>query len=379
MRIITSYITKDLLVYFLAALLVFTFFLVLGGSLMAMREFAGKGIDLGLFLKYFLIGIPYLLSFSIPMSLLTATLLTFGRLSADNEITAMRACGISIFRIFVPAILLGVALTLLCININDTIFAECHFAKRKLEQNIGMMDPAAFLEPGRPIDFFPGYDINIESKDEERFYNVSITEWMEEDRRRFIKAKSGRVMPADDKNKITLELYDGTLEEPDPDKEHKWFIGNFGVYVVKLSADKDIKKTGAIYRKYKDRTISDLIGLAKEYNSWTKLKGATEETKHGARKMISQVLTEIQERLALAFSCLAFVIIGLPLAIKTHRTEKSVGVAISLLLVAFFQGGIIFAKAIDKDYYLRPYLFMWLPNVILITIGIILIYRISRK
>lgn len=378
MRILTAYITKDLIVYFLTALLVFTFFLFLG-SLLALKELAVKGIDTAFFLKYILFGIPFLLSFSMPMSILTATLLIFGRLSSDNEITAMRACGISIFRIFIPPILVAVALTLLCVIINDTIFAECHYALRKLERGIGKQDPGAFLEAGRTIDFFPGYDINIERKDDKKFHNVFITEYLEDGKRRFIKAKSGKILPADEEDKITLELYNGTMEEPDPDKEHKWFIGNFGVYVVKLSAEEDIKKKDTIYRKYKDRNILDLMGLAREYDSWTKLRGASGETKHEARKMISEVYTEIQKRLSLAFSCLAFVIIALPLGVKTHRTEKSIGVAMSLLLVAFYQGLIIFAKAIDKDYHLRPYLFMWLPNVILIAIGIILIYRISRK
>ena len=344
-----------------------------------MREFAVTGLDPVLFMKYFLFGIPYLLSFSIPMSILTATLLIFGRLSADNEITAMRACGIPIFRIFVPVLLLALALTLLCIIINDVIFAECHYAMRRIEHGIGKKDPAAFLEPGRTIDFFPGYDINIERKEGDKFHNVFITEYMEDEKRRFIKAKYGRVLPVDDDDMITLELYEGTMEEPDPDKERKWFIGNFGVYIVKLSAEEDIKKTEAVYRKYKDRTIGDLLGLAREYDSWTKIPGATEETKHEARKMIAQVLTETQKRLSLAFSCMAFVVIGLPLAIKTQRTEKSIGVALSLALVAFYQGLIIFAKAIDKDYSLHPHLFMWLPNVILIAIGIYLIHRLSRK
>src|SRR3989338_1742132 len=112
MKILRSYIMNELLTAFALSLAVFTFVLVMGNIVKLAEMVITKGVDLVYVVKLFGYLTPYLLSFSVPMSILTATLLCFGRLSSDNEITAMRASGVSLYKMSFPVIMIGLALSL---------------------------------------------------------------------------------------------------------------------------------------------------------------------------------------------------------------------------------------------------------------------------
>ena len=114
MRVLNRYFLADFLSYFILTLLVFTFVMYLGGMIKAI-DLMSQGISGKIILQIFAYQIPYILTFTIPMSTLTATLLLFGRLSIDGEITALRACGLSLSQIVSPVLLLAVLLTLVCV------------------------------------------------------------------------------------------------------------------------------------------------------------------------------------------------------------------------------------------------------------------------
>ncbi len=93
MRILRNYILKELLWPFLLSLVIFNFVLLMGNLIKLAELMVNKGVSIIFVLKLFLFLIPSLLSLTIPMAVLTATLLAFGRLASDNEITSMRASG----------------------------------------------------------------------------------------------------------------------------------------------------------------------------------------------------------------------------------------------------------------------------------------------
>ena len=96
MKILKKYILREVFVMFLFSLIVFTFVLVTGNLVKLADLVINKGVDISKVGKLFLFLIPFLLSYTIPMSTLSATLLVFGRLSSDNEILALRANGVSL-------------------------------------------------------------------------------------------------------------------------------------------------------------------------------------------------------------------------------------------------------------------------------------------
>ena len=112
MKILRKYLIREIIVMFLFSLTIFTFTLVIGNIIKLAELVINRGVDIKLVGRLFLYLIPFLLSYTIPMSMLTSVLLVFGRLSGDNEIIAIRASGINIYRLSVPLLMVGLLFSL---------------------------------------------------------------------------------------------------------------------------------------------------------------------------------------------------------------------------------------------------------------------------
>jgi lipopolysaccharide export LptBFGC system permease protein LptF len=124
----------------------------------------------------------------------------------------------------------------------------------------------------------------------------------------------------------------------------------------------DVKDEGQLEKKPKDMTIQELEGeidrLKKEGIDPTPL------------------ITEINKKISLAFSCFVFILLGCPLAIITRRREKSINFSIAFLIVGIYYLLLMGSEALSLQGYLDPKIAMWLPNIILGAIGTILTFRI---
>ena len=210
MRILRDYILREIFPPLLLSLIIITFaFLV--GNLVKLADFViNKGVELVYVGEIFLFLVPSLLSMTIPMGVLTATLLAFGRLSSDNEIQAMRASGINLYKIALPAMTLGLILSLLSVPLNDKIVPGSHYKTRMLIKELGMRKPAAYLEAGTFIRGFKDYILFIYeikyAKDRTIFNNIRIYQPQKNAPTRTIVAKGGELISLPDKNAIKLKL-----------------------------------------------------------------------------------------------------------------------------------------------------------------------------
>lgn len=372
MKIIQRYIGGQILKTFLISLCVFTFILFMG-NVIRILDMLERGVAGGLLLKLFLSFLPYLLVFSIPMSVLTACLLVFGRLSADNEITAMRACGLSYAKIFRSGILLALVLTAVSWMVNASVAPRAHYAIRKLRDQVGAQSPAALLEPGVFIEYFKPYQFYIGQKDGSFFKDVIIYEKLSDDRMRFLKASRGEII-SDEARKIVFKLYDGTMEEPPKAGEATSVSATFKTYIVKMGLSEDDE---GVPKKMADYTFTELLrNIAK----WEGRIGKASPTfQRDMRRRISITLTEASERLVFTFCALAFVMIGMPLGIVAHRGETSVGAAISLALVGLNYAFIICVEALQERAWMYPFVLVWVPNVIFAVLGPWLTWRLDRR
>jgi len=161
MKTLKHYITAAFFSTFLATLAVFTFVLSIGG-LFKLTDLVTRGIPAGPIVRVFLSGLPNALGFAIPISAITATLLVFGRLSADSEITAMRACGISLWQITRWMQPVAVLLLVACLYINSELMPRSHYARRTATAQLGVINPVDLIEEGRTIREFEGLSLYVE-------------------------------------------------------------------------------------------------------------------------------------------------------------------------------------------------------------------------
>ncbi|MCB1196181.1 LptF/LptG family permease [bacterium] len=373
MRILDRYIVYNLLHSFLLTVVIFTFVLFTGTLLKMIQMFLGR-IGFLFILEFFVFSIPYLLSYSIPMAFLTANLLFFGHLSADNEITAMKACGINVFRLALGPVFLGVLMTLFCLVLNDVILPISHYHIRMMRKDIGSVSPAALLEPGIMIDYFDNYKIYIDEIEGNNLSSVSIQQEIPGELPRFIKAESGVFEVDKTKQQLVFNLQKVLVEQQqkNSDKAPPEFIyGHMGSVRLEISLDQELFKEN-YYKKRKDYTINELKQKLKSYRE-------TPFQEHEVKLEISKILTEINIRHSMAFSCLALLFIGISLGIRTHRSEKTVGIPISLALFAVNYSFTLFAKAFHAFPHYYPHLIVWIPNILLGLVGILLLIRISNR
>jgi lipopolysaccharide export system permease protein len=345
----------------LVALCVITFVMSMG-ALFKVIELLAKGTSWVPVVQVFLYSIPFALCFSIPISALVSSLLVFGRLSADGEITAMKACGLSLWQVIGGPLVVSLVLAVLCMIINSEVGPLCHGAQRAVIARLGMESPADLLEEGRFIQDFPGMSVYVQKKKGNQLTNVRIYDMRQAGIKREIVAKSGVISTTN--NNVLIELYD-VLVDPFYDDSHE------AAKCGKLPIEIENVLTKRTYnKKASDMGLIELIDSIDHLPERYANLGPAEQ----AIQTMTYVV-ELHERFVLALACFAFVLLGIPLGIKTHRKESSAGVGISLFLVFNFYLFLIIADSLENHPALQPQLIAWLPIVISVALGSYLIRR----
>jgi len=365
MRILRNYLLKEFSGPFFLTLGVLSFLMIIVGNLKKIADLViNKGVDIISVTKLFLLMTPYIITYALPISILVAVLMSLGRLSSDNEIIAIRASGINLFKLIAPLLILGLILSLGLVLFNDRAASYAHYEYRKTLIDIGVKNPTAAFEEGVFINSFQKYVLFIYKVDQKhnRLLNVRIYEPQGEDKpTRTIVARSGEFITVPEKNTVKLKLMDGTSDEPDPNNPTNFYKLNFKTYFMNLNLA-DERKGDSLEKKYKEMTIRELNEEA------AKLRKENIDP--------APLITEIHEKLTLAFSCLIFILMGAPLAIITRRREKSINLGIAIIIIVAYYPLLVGCESLGMQNAFDPALAMWIPNILFGTIGSILTIRL---
>lgn len=358
MKILRSYILKECVLPFFLALGVLTCVFLLGNLIQLANLVVNKGISLSTISKVFLLLIPVLLGYTLPIACLIGVLLGFSRISSDNEIIAMRANGIHLGQLLFPLIIVGLILSLASLILNDKIIPYAHYKQKILVKNMGMENPTALLEACVFIHSFDNQILFIYKIDGNKMSDITIYQPQPNGPTRTIIAKKGEFTPVPGKEQIKLKLMDGTSDEPSQSDPNSFYKLNFKNYFMTLDltkSSKDIKK------KPKSMTLRE---LKEEINTMERLYVDS-----------SRLRTEYIRKISFSFSPLIFMLLGFPLAVITNRREKSANVVIAIICVTFYYLLSLGAEALSIKTFLPPEIIMWVPNGILLTAALILIKK----
>lgn len=358
---LNKYLVKDYLTVFAVAMLLITFAFTIGAIYKAI-DIMARGLPIGIVGRFFIYNIPYSLAYSIPISALFSTLLIFGRLSSDSEISAMKSSGLSMWQIASPIVLISIVLAGICLYNNCVVYPTTTYANRQLIKGMGVEDPIKLLEEGRFIREFPGYMIYIGKKNKNRVRDLVVYEIDRETSEvtGSIRAASG-IMTADkEKAELKIDLFDVRIEIPDPnapDDSTKTRYVNARNYPIRLDFN-ELLGNKNISKKRKNMTLFELAYLIR--NSETEniqLSSKDRRIEH------SRNLVEANQRIALALSPFMFVLIAIPLGITSHRKESSIGMVMSLGIMFLYYIFMILSDTFDKSPALYPWLIPWIPIV----------------
>lgn len=344
-------------------LAVFTFVLSIG-LIFKITDLLARGASWRPILQIFVYSIPASLTYAIPIGTLVSSLLVFGRLSADSEITALKACGISIWRIVLSPIIISILFALLCLYVNNEIGPRGHFGQRKSVARLATESPLQLLEEGRFIRDFPGLTAYIGKKVGNEIWDVRISDTREGGIVRDIRAKHGIITTSTDGKDIIIQLDDVRIDPFVPDLDAAGHAARWTVTI------KDALKLRKCPKTERDMTFQELrAGIQDTTIYYPNLKG------EDALLQKTIMLVELHKRITLSLSCLAFTMLGIPLGIKSHRKESSAGIGISLLLVFNFYLFIIAGEAMVGHPHLMPQMIVWLPVIISVLLGGYLLHR----
>ena len=215
MKRIDRYIFKEHLIPFLLSLLVLLFILLSNFMLRTIDKFLGKGLSLGVLFEYLFYNMAWILALAVPMAVLISTLTAFGRFASDNEITAMRATGISTFTLLRSPLLFGFIVTAVMIYFNNEILPDMNHNARSLSVNISKKRPDLEFVEGLFTESIPNYIIYVDKRKDidgqNHFYNINIFNNQQNGSQRTITAKHGTVESTD--GGVILHLDNGQIHE----------------------------------------------------------------------------------------------------------------------------------------------------------------------
>lgn len=403
-RIFDRYLGRQVLVSTLFAVTMLSVVLVLGQIFKKLLDKLVEGtLPLEAILKFIGYSFPWSLSFTVPWGILTAVLLVFGRLSADNELIALRMSGQSLRRICAPVLVLALLASGLCFWINTVVAPRAFSEIRKTTQQTVLNDPKAIFRPDTLVDDLSGFFIFAESKEGEKMKNLQIIQLQPErsgDRARpalYIFSREAEVAAGN-----VMKTKEITLNMTNNFSMIRSWPGEASAAELKAMSAQQLEAYNDQLRTEKEgmpvvshgvTTYSQLpVSLSKMFEKKMRVDGMTMGQLMGGLKSPaalavdgaippshSAMLTEFHRRISFSFACFILAFVGIPFGITAQRRETSAGFVLSLVVgISYFAlimlGG-LWQDSPDK----YPHLWVWLPNAIFGLLGLVMFLRLQRR
>jgi lipopolysaccharide export system permease protein len=354
--ILARYLGAQLFPPFLFGLSLFSGVLLLDKVFDLLDLLINKGVSLLLSLKMFLLFLPTVVALSLPMSLLLACLLTFGRLSEDNEITALRASGFSFLQLLWAPLGLATLSALILVPFNTVLAPRAVSGFQNLYHEIVTTDPLLTIEP-RQLTIFK--DIHLYAQDVTKEKNALRNVWLYQtfpDATQRIFAREGQAHM--NEHQFSLQLKNGQIERFSTGKPRDLLHIQFKNYTFTTPLPHSESMRG---KRRREMTFSDL----------------RQEIRTLREKGVSTgiVETELHLRFSMAFAPIALALLGIPLGMTLERGGRGVGFGAAIGVLFLYYLLLIMGINLAERDVLDAFPAVWIANVTTVLIGGVLYYR----
>lgn len=430
MKMLNRYILKEHIAPFLFAFFAITFLLIIDYVPKIVNHVIDKDLSLVVVLELVGLNLAWMLALSIPMSVLVATLMAFGRMTTDFEITAIKSSGINLLRVIFPVLVAGVIITLLMIQFNDKVLPDLNKKARELWGSISQMRPTLVFRSGIFISDIPGYLILIEDIDHttSRVDGVSITDTKNPNQPRIIVAEYGYLKMTDHGRNMQFTLFNGETHSLDIAEADNYRKVDFAQQVINISgASSELQRSDTEYRTDREMGITQMEDVVNRANSAiapfrkrisTNLNSrfeylysdslvydradsisdsaALESVRKEAgvlaqyvdrnrkqiaaqKKNINKYSIEIYKKYSIPAASLAFILIGAPLGVLSKKGGMGSSIAISIVLFTVYWAFLIGGEDLADRDMISPFWAMWSANFLVGAIGLYLLYVVMTE
>jgi lipopolysaccharide export system permease protein len=365
-KILDRYILRELLVPFVLGLAVFTSILLVVRILKLVELVVNRGVPLWQILKVFSYILPAFLEVTVPMALLLAVLVAFGRLSTDSEIIALRAAGVSLYRLLIPVGGFAVAVAVLTLGLSTYARPWGNTLLRTGLYDIVRTRAVAGIKPKIFNDEFNGLVIYVDhiQPATDELEGVLISDTRDPTTRNTVYAESGRLYSDVERHSLTLRLERGGIYSAGP-KGHDYQDTRFTTYDIMLDLDAALSQLRTRSRDADEMTLPEL-------REAIAAKAAQNDPAFEER-------IEVQRKFSIPFACLVFAALGVPLGITPSRSVHSRGFSVSLVLIFVYYLLLTFGQNLGDRGALPPTVAVWLPNAVLSVVAVWLLARAARE
>ena len=420
LKIFQRYVLRDVIRIFALAVGVFTGIVMLG----LVYEFVRAELSLGQMLTLIPYGLPFTLPFTLPIAALLATSLTYGRLSADNEINAIRTSGVPIRFIVTPMVILGLFLSALSLYLQDQVIPPFHY---KIH-NLRMLAAKILLDQKEGYNFrrkFGHFQIYASYYQGDRYFGLVVFQ-SAKGRRTKIVAEEGKIALGEDGQSLKFTVYDGSVTyfrpktgEEEPGGEEEAYRLNFPRYEMEIpirarARREEDKSTGELLRDaffHREKAREDPAKASAEALVLQQELGALEATIDGitdaeervvaerrrqrlqrqigrlgeseaySRSLYRKGITAANARGALAFACLLAVVLGttLPILMNARNPLVPFGAGTLIVILVYFplhKLGIVLG---EEGKLVSPWIGPWVADWLVGALGGWLLWKVLRR
>tara|TARA_B100001250_G_scaffold132898_1_gene113512 strand:+ start:153 stop:1460 length:1308 start_codon:yes stop_codon:yes gene_type:complete len=431
MKVLTRYVLKEFIRSFMVSISIIYAILLIQLMIKLLDKFLGKGFDSYFLLKLLFYNTAWIIAMAIPMAVLVASILTYGKLSSDNEVVGFKSSGIRMYDIIQPSFFSAVIIACITIYFSCNVLPKMNYQARKLNHELSRKRPDVEFEENIYSDLIPNHIVKFKERDKKnksKFYDIMIHQIYNNRLTRSVIADS--VIINSNNQDIMFNLFDGTIHERVAINEEYRQI-NFENYKLKVPIDKtnnrklkyvrgdreltlkmlnhniDSLEKKITYLKYKINkrldlfdidTVSvnyyDLMALIDNKNTDSLLKinnndqekiykvkakanktiisGYLKNIERSANK-INRNTVEMHKKFAIPIASIIFLLIGAPLGIKMQRGNMAVSMSISLMFFILYYILIVGGEQLADKNLFNPILSMWLPNLIVLAFGLLIL------
>jgi lipopolysaccharide export system permease protein len=426
MKTLHKYVLTQEVPPFLFGIFMIIFVLILDFLYKNLEILIGKGVPITASMELLALSLGWMTVMAVPMAVLIGTLISFMRLASDNEIVAMKTSGISLAAIAKPLIIASFLLSLLMIPVHNYVVPETNHRLANLLVSIHRKKPALQLRDGVFMNDIKGYSILVNKSTGSEIEGVTISKLIEKKPAQTIRAERGEIFFAEDGNTLVIRLFDGEIhdvDEKDPKRylrlkftEHTLNIPGAGSQLVMIDRDyrgereMSIGDLSAEIAKYKQKVAeqerdvekivrdtalnlpslcapaaADTIRPAADQGI-TKIVGSavdrlrtlkTQADSH--RRRIRSLSVEAHKKIALSFACTVFVLVGIPIGVRSREGGAGGGMVISIMFFAVYYAFLSAGEKLADRGYILPSVSMWAANIVLGGLGLYFFIRANQE
>ncbi len=391
----------------------------------------GKGLDTWVIIKLIVYNLSWMVVLVVPMATLVASLMAFGNMSQNNEVTIMKSSGVSLYKMMIPPLFAGVVVAFLLFQFNNKVLPDANHQAKILMGDISRTKPTLSLEPGFFSQEVSNYAILVRAIDQKsnELYQITLYDYSNPAKINVITADSGKIFFSKDQTKLIMDLYNGEIHESDVQNTTMYRKLEFKKHIIAMNADQfSFQQSGPVSRGEREMSVEDMQFISDSLNNILKsqqnvfkketnrylfvdssFKNFTPEKNPGknldlvylrsiekirtAKNIIASNLNslewtereiekydvEIYKKYALPGACIIFILIGAPLGVVVRKGGFGVAGGISLLFFLIYWSFLIGGEKLAERGFFSPFIGMWAANIVLGIAGIILTIKTNRE